>query len=109
MRSADVPLLTLAVRAQHERTLAGANQYPYAAHPGLLSSGGQRDGSPDPARACSNLTWPLPVSTGLPQPSDDPDGGRAANSSPSPEKFVPGRTGRDHGLVEHLGPAELQA
>ncbi len=45
MRSADLPLLALAVRAEDESTLAGADQNPYCAHgmtPYAITGGGSR-------------------------------------------------------------------
>src|SRR5215471_13339133 len=38
MRTANVPFLALPISLQHERALARAGQYPYFAHPFLLSS-----------------------------------------------------------------------
>jgi hypothetical protein len=37
VRPADVPALALAVRFENEGALSRANQYPYLAHPSLLS------------------------------------------------------------------------
>src|SRR6266516_2389496 len=36
VRATDIPSFALAVRCQHERALARANQYSYPAHPALL-------------------------------------------------------------------------
>src|SRR5260370_16719649 len=57
MRSADVPPLTLAIRAQHERALARAHQHPYATHLRSPSASARRGDPPGRAR---HLTKPPP-------------------------------------------------
>src|SRR5690242_20770219 len=82
MGPADVPSLALAIRIQHERALACADQYPYAAHrcsfqprPGDAARAGPAPGivPPDPA---------APIDSGLSRPPDSYDGRPTENSSP---------------------------
>src|SRR6266516_2860574 len=70
MRPADVPALALAVRTQHERTLARAHQYPYAAHRHSLPA---RPDTADPPGPAPGMIPPDPapsIDTGLSRPPD---------------------------------------
>ena len=51
MRPADIPPLTLAIRAQHERALARTHQQPYATHLHSPSASARRGGPPGPPGA----------------------------------------------------------